>query len=522
LRWKESTVDALQLRSISCADEDSQYAVVRLDAPIDAPVATNQSRDYYFLVDRSGSMEGPKWTYTAQALKAFVGELGDKDRVAVTLFESSFQDFAEAPLPVSELKSDPAFDALEELGVEGGTELLPALEHVLKQIPVHSKERDPVIIIITDGQVGNEAGVVKLLRAHRQIAVHTFGIDSAVNDAFLKQLAAQHRGACVLMTPNDDIKSAVPRLGNRLRRPVLTGLTAPAQWQLTCTQLPDMYAEEHILVALRGLRQAESLELSGKLADQTVRTFRFDLRLESPQIAVPRLLWARQAIARLLAEGKDSKAIKLAIKHNLICPGAAFISYDMKEKVAISSEEIYQPDLSPAIVASVSNMMDGIPIKPCASVTVQRMAMNAACSPAKNDNRRIRHLHGFLEADTDSDSGPMGEEWIKLEKIRNKYLHDLKPSTLRIEILLGRWNKPVVCWLPVFRPAAGKLLHEILFHWAAANVIKRFGLLNTLIEHLRKGKDVVALKKFIKLNFAESKMAKDLLWLLDNINKGGL
>ena len=524
LRWKESEVDALQLRSINCADEDSQYAVVRLDAPIDAPVAPNQSRDYYFLVDRSGSMEGAKWTYTAQALKAFVGELGGKDRVSVTLFESSFQDFAEAPLPVSELKNDPAFDALEELSVGGGTELLPALEHVLKQMPVHSKERDPVIIIITDGQVGNEAGVAKLLRAHRQIAVHTFGIDSAVNDGFLKQLAAQHRGACVLMTPNDDIKSAVSRLGNRLRRPVLTGLTAPAQWQLTDTQLPDIYAGEHILVALRGPRQAESLELSGKVADQSIRTFRFNLRPESAQAAAPRLLWARQVISRLLGEAQEKKAIKLAIKHNLICSGAAFIAYDINEKMAISSDEIYQPNLSPIPIAVKAVRAS---IKPCAPAAAAcpsvKASMNAAaCRLPDKDVTRIRHLHGFLEADTDSDSGPTEKERIELERFRNKYLHDLKPSTLRAEILLGRWNKPVVCWLPIFQSAAGKLLHEILFHWATVDVMERFGLLNILIEDLRKGKEGVVLKKFIGVHFAKTSMAQDLLWLLDNINKGGI
>jgi hypothetical protein len=282
------------------------------------------------------------------------------------------------------------------------------------------------------------------------------------------------------MTPNDDIKSAVSRLGNRLRRPVLTGLTAPAQWHLTCTQLPDIYAGEHILVALRGPRQAESLELSGKVADQSIRTFRFDLRPESAQAAAPRLLWARQVISRLLGEAQEKKAIKLAIKHNLICSGAAFIAYDINEKMAISSNEIYQPNLSPMPIAIKAVRAS---IKPCASMKA------AACSLPDKDITGIRHLHGFLEADMDSDSGPTEKELIEFEKIRNKYLYDIKPSTLRAEILLGRWNKPVVCWLPIFQSAAGKLLHEILFHWATLDVMKRFGLLNILIEDLRKGKE---------------------------------
>jgi len=80
----------------------------------------------------AGQYGGPKWTYTAQALKAFVGELGDKDRVSVTLFESSFQDFAEAPLPVSELKMIRPLMRWRSLVLEAAQKLLPALEHILK------------------------------------------------------------------------------------------------------------------------------------------------------------------------------------------------------------------------------------------------------------------------------------------------------------------------------------------------------------------------------------------------------
>ncbi|MEI9998608.1 MAG: hypothetical protein WDO13_05300 [Verrucomicrobiota bacterium] len=181
-------------------------------------------------------MKGAKWTCTARALRAFVGELGAQDRVWVTLFESAFQDYAEAPLPVAELRRDPAFAALEQVGVNGGTELLPALEHVLEAIGDHSHGRSP--ILITDGQVGNEAAVVELLSARRDLPVHTFGIDTAVNDGFLKQLAAQHRGTCVLMTPNDDIAGAVSRLGSRLRRPVLTGITVAGGWETVWPPAP--------------------------------------------------------------------------------------------------------------------------------------------------------------------------------------------------------------------------------------------------------------------------------------------
>ncbi|HEY0256904.1 MAG TPA: VIT domain-containing protein, partial [Candidatus Methylacidiphilales bacterium] len=455
LRWKERAVTTLDLRSTSCSDRDAQYAVVRLDAPADAPIAVDQSRDYYFLIDRSGSMGGSKWTCTARALNAFVDQLGEQDRVWVTLFESSFQDYAEAPLPAAELKTDPAFRSLEKLGVAGGTELLPALDHVLKKIAIHSPEHEPAIIIITDGQVGNEAAVIQLMRAHPDVTLHTFGIDTAVNDAFLKQLATQHRGSCTLMTPNDDIQGAVFRLGNRLRRPVLTELSVVGDWAATSSRLPDIHAGEHILVALKGDKDARFLELKGKLADNTTRDFRFDL--EPTSAAGPRLLWARQTIDRCLAEGRDKEAIQLAIQHNLICRGTAFIAYDLKEKVSLATEEIYQPSMLYAGAMPVSACA---PAPPASSVPQMKMrrftgpeASASSLLPrifsSKVVARKTRQLFDLLKAG----GKPNEREREKMIDIRARHRGGANVSSLRSQILIDAWSARVLP-LPAFQSEA--------------------------------------------------------------------
>ena len=532
LRWNERAVEALDLRAISCVDDEARYAVVRLDAPTDAPVVAQRNRDYYFLVDRSGSMAGKKWNCTARALNAFVDELGGTDHVWITLFESAFQDFAEAPLPVAELKQDAAFRQLEKLGTAGGTELLPALEHVIKKISAHSQERDPVIIIITDGQVGNEPGVTKTLRAQRDLVVHTFGIDTAVNDAFLKQIAAQHRGACVLMTPNDDIQGAVRQLGNRLRRPVLTGLALPAGWEATCARQPDVHAGEHILVALKGPKETHEIALTGQLADGSARTFRFDLKTQT--LASPRLLWARQAIDRLLADDRDADAIQLAIRHNVVCRGAAFIAYDLKEKVTIAKDEIYQPSLGPAVFGAMkrTGIAGGGPVAAAAPMPMQAGFTEKTrgiriSSPAREQTSSLADLlqrakRGLVAVTTPPPRREFAAAATRLQEIAGRHQADLrnlrvsKKPDVRGEILATSWCEKA-SQFPLFQTEAGQLLLQLLSRWALKDPAPRFPLLNSLTHTMPERDFQAHLNAFIQFNITDAPLADDLRWLVDQI-----
>ena len=54
----------------------------------------------------------------------------------------------------------------------------------------------------------------------------------------------------------------------------------------------------------------------------------------------------KHRIDGLLQGGRDSEAIALAKKANLVCRGAAFVAWDDAEKVAIAQQEVYLPSLS--------------------------------------------------------------------------------------------------------------------------------------------------------------------------------
>jgi Ca-activated chloride channel family protein len=355
LRWTEVQTQEVKPTGWVTRRDGESYALIRLRAPEQVAVAENYSQDVYFLIDRSGSMAGAKWKKAVEAFHAFLKGLGKDDRAWATFFESSVRDLAEAPESASELLADKAVQNLEALGATGGTELLPALQHVLSKIEIHSTERPASLMLITDGEVGNEAHILKALLPHIKLRIHVFGIDSTINDGFLQKLAAQHDGSSCLMSAQDDIVGAVARLGNRLRRPVWTSIRVQDGWEIVGQAFPDLYEGQVVSLPLRGSGSARSVTLDGELPDGTSKSCRFDL-VETSAVALP-LLWAKRRIEFHLAKGETQQAIALAKANNIVCEGAAFIAWDEAEKVPVSGREVYQPAMAPAgagVLAKVS------------------------------------------------------------------------------------------------------------------------------------------------------------------------
>ncbi len=355
LRWQESSPTEAKPKAWGYLHEEWRYGLLQLRAPLQTDAVQQFQQDVYFLLDRSGSMEGVNWEQSAKALKAFVQELSPMDRVWITCFESSFQDFSDSPMLRDEMLADPAFQNFDQIDTQGGTALLPALEHVLAVRAKHSRGVPSRLIVITDGQVGNETSILELMRSAKaaKLPVHTFGIDSAVNDAFLQQLAAETGGRCTLMTPQDDIPEAVRKLACTLRRPVLTNLKLPKGVEVPSPErgLMDLHAGEVLLIPLR-VQGLSLVKLTASLPDGRSWSMKWDLD-QAEESETARLTWAKRRISNLQKQGEQTAAVELAVQHNLICKGAAFVAWDEAAKTTIAEQAVVQPSLASPFAASV-------------------------------------------------------------------------------------------------------------------------------------------------------------------------
>jgi Ca-activated chloride channel homolog len=352
LRWQEKAAEALTPRAWRCRKGEEAYVLMEVRAPRETVDPQAAPQDVYFLVDRSGSMQGEKWEKAVEALQSCVSVLGSRDRAMVTLFNNTCRDFAEKPMTFAEIAADPNFQDLARGGADGGTEMLPALTHVLDLVKKHSDGRRTNLVLITDAQIGNEAGVLEAMRAMPAVPVHCFGIDITLNDSLLLELTRQQGGTFHSLHPSDDIRAAVTALGRTLRQPVLLNLLPAEGWELATARIPDLYAGQVCYVSARSQNGEVPPALHGK--DTQGKSVSISFVAEEVGNLAGYLHWCKGRIQDLIVQGKQKEAIALSKSSNLICPLTAFVAWDEKEKVVVAEHELVQPALADSSMLGIA------------------------------------------------------------------------------------------------------------------------------------------------------------------------
>ena len=359
-----------------------------------ANTASTPPPDVYFLLDRSGSMGGDNWTGACKALAAFVPRLHPDTRVWLSLFESSVRDYGSKLARAADIDFGAEGSDIYRIGVAGGTELVPALEHLRAKKQAHSGEHPAAVLVITDGQVGDEYGAVM---AAKKIGcpVHILGVAMTANDG-LDALAKETGGRAIFLAPGEDIAGAVERFAPVLRAPVVTGLTMPPGWTTADeTPLRDLCEADDIVVAISAAKDARDLDIGGQTAAGTSWSF----VPERQSMAKAGLIWARSRIRSLDISDREDEALVVAKEFNLLSSDAAFIAWDEAEQVPVAQSEIIQPALE--VEEYVSACMAPPPDKLYNTVQEDPMSMRRSKRSAptrrlKKNERRVGIIGALL------------------------------------------------------------------------------------------------------------------------------
>ena len=198
LRWRVDGADARAelagLRtSLVCADDADRRGgpfMLTLVPPSTTSVAA-KPRDIVFVLDRSGSMEGWKMVAARRATARLIDTLTSRDRFAVLAFDNLVEPLPGAGLHVATDRARyRTVEMLAKVESRGGTELAQPLRDAVQLFAGGYDDRERVIVLVTDGQVGNEDHILRELSGQlKHIRMFTLGIDNAVNAAFLRRLA---------------------------------------------------------------------------------------------------------------------------------------------------------------------------------------------------------------------------------------------------------------------------------------------------------------------------------------------
>ncbi|OGO17487.1 MAG: hypothetical protein A2Z14_17225 [Chloroflexi bacterium RBG_16_48_8] len=322
---------------------DGAHTLVIVEPPsVEIPQAL--PRDAIFVIDRSGSMNGPKMDAAKLALKSVLHGLQSGDRFKLVTFSNETAVHSKKLMDYSQSALEEADRWIDQIQAGGGTEMLLAIKEALAED--RKEVRSCTVLLITDGQVWNEAELVAAVANRRgEARFFTIGIDTAVSAALLKRLARAGGGTCELLTPSEDIEAAVARMESRFGSPIAEDVLLEG-----CTPADErpksLFTGRPASWLLEGA--PERVRVVGKTAEGDLQLDAEPLKTDFPLGA----LWARERISaledRIILRPDEEEAlrpeiIQIALEHTIASRFTAFVAVERSTKVTGERVEIVQP-----------------------------------------------------------------------------------------------------------------------------------------------------------------------------------
>ncbi len=184
----------------------AQVGYLMVEARPQAVVATtNTVVNFGMVLDRSGSMEGPKIESLKRAVMQVIDTLGPEDTISVVVFDET-ADVIVPSMPAAdktELKN-----RIEAIRVQGGTAMSTGLQAGASEIRKGiAPDRVSHLVLLTDGQTwGDEEQCRQVARelATDGVPITALGLGDEWNEQLLDDLAATTQGVSdYIADPND-------------------------------------------------------------------------------------------------------------------------------------------------------------------------------------------------------------------------------------------------------------------------------------------------------------------------------
>jgi Ca-activated chloride channel family protein len=336
---------AIQSGLLLYEGEQEKHFLLMVQPPARVQAAEIPAREYVFVLDVSGSMEGFPLDTAKLLIADLIGHLRPTDSFNVLLFSGDSQLLAPRSLPATQANVQRASTFISRQRGSGGTELGAALERAF-QLP-RSEHVSRSVVVLTDGYIAQERSAFERVAQNLENTnVFAFGIGSSVNRFLIDGLARAGQGEpFVVTTPGEAAKTA-KRFRRYIESPVLTEIDVkfhgfdaydlePSSEGGTHASIPDLFAERPVVLfgKWRG-EQTGEIELVGRTASApfNVRLAVADAPARSENAALPQL-WARTRIARLsdyAVESEDARLTRavtdLGLRYSLLTRYTSFIA----------------------------------------------------------------------------------------------------------------------------------------------------------------------------------------------------
>ena len=297
-------------------------------------------REYLFVVDVSGSMNGFPLNTAREVMRELLDKLRPEESFNILFFSGGSIMLSPSPLLATPTNLQGAMDMMETYDGSGRTELAPALKTAFGMPRTPDTARS--IVVITDGYISAEREVYDLIRRNLNATnLFAFGIGSSVNRYLIECMAQAGEGEPFVITGSNEAADVGERFRRYVEAPVMSRIKVQGKgvelYDMEPTEIPVMLAERPIVVFGK-YRQAQAdaaIELTGATAQDD---YRASLSLadeghRNPAELLP-ILWARQRLMRLSdRQGNDAKLnrdaiVDLGLRYALLTQYTSFVAVD--------------------------------------------------------------------------------------------------------------------------------------------------------------------------------------------------
>jgi Ca-activated chloride channel family protein len=330
--------------------EDENFFLLLAEPPEKVRLADIPPREYIFVVDVSGSMNGFPLDVSKDLLRSLIGSLRPTDTFNVILFSGTSTAMADRSVPANQENITTAIRVIDDQQGGGGTRLRSALAHAIAM--PHEENSSRTIVVATDGYIAAEHDVFTLVRENLdEVNVFAFGIGSSVNRYLIEGIARAGKGEPFVVTDKREARAAARDFQSYISSPVLTGITIDCgsfeAYAVEPMAIPDLMGQRPIQVfgkwrgAIRGTTGKGEYEQTFDVAHTPPREENESLRY----------LWARARLTELSDycdqpdHPENIKAvIALGLKYELLTRHTSFVAvHEVVRNTGGDSVDVKQP-----------------------------------------------------------------------------------------------------------------------------------------------------------------------------------
>ncbi len=324
-------------------------------------------REYIFILDVSGSMNGYPLDTAKELIRTMVANLRSTDCFNLFLFSDIVSEMSLEPVAATKENMDCATKLIDMQEGGGGTELAAALESALNTPKRSDVSRN--VVVITDGYIYDEEEVFGMIHENLDnTSFFSFGIGSSVNRSLMEGIAGAGMGEAFVVTDEEKAEETAERFRTYIEAPVLTDIQVSFDgfdvYDTVPSAVPTLFAEKPVVLFGKWRWEPPgNIRITGKTGTQDyVQEIDVSQIVPSEENSAICYLWARKKVDMLTAYGyaredDNTKAeiTSIGLDYSMVTPYTSFVAVlDTIRNPEGDSMDVDQPSPLPQGVSELA------------------------------------------------------------------------------------------------------------------------------------------------------------------------